>query len=47
MLFQSLMPKKGPCYGTDLSVIKFELTRGDRAASRREAGWGLMLVGFW
>lgn len=45
MLFQSLMPKKGPCYGTNSSVIKFELSRGDRAGSRRETGCGLMLVG--
>lgn len=47
MLFQSLMPKKGPCYGTDSSVIKFELTREDRAGSRKETGCGLMLVGSW
>lgn len=34
------MPKKGPRYGTDLSVTKLKLTRGDRAGSRRETrGW--------
>lgn len=34
------MPKKGLCYGTDLSIINLKLTRGDGAGSGRETrGW--------
>ena len=29
------MPKKGLCYGTDLSIINLKLTRGDGAGSGR------------
>lgn len=39
-LFQSLMPKKGLCYGTDLSIIKLKLTRGDGMVLEGDKGLG-------